>query len=479
MFFIALRYIKGSKKQRFASFVAALATLGIAIGVCALIVVSSIMQGLQERLKENILSDCAHVVVKAEHKDIPQLLDLPHVNALVPFVQGEAMMQFNNDIAMVTLQASDIDSLYLRTSYAERLGITASNVADHNRIYGNRKSNQAYELTNSADDESNLDGSLEDSSSPQEQNAPISSDARADSGTAMSGMTDLDGNLLIKIPLMDLDALGYAYGSVYYFYKGQYQLAVNYAQMTQFGMDPSYESKVRLISTQNARYTPFGMTPVQRNFEVAAVINSLDKSHAPTVVGNYDDVRRFMRLGRNETYYRLYLSDPFLIEDTISELDGKYEYTDWRARYGDFFKAVGLEKISMSVMLCLIVVVAAFNILSSLTMVVSSRVSEIAVLKTIGMKNSSLLAVFGLVGMSSGIAGSVVGVIAGIPIALNAQAMLSTLGISITQGELPVSIEPMNIVIIIVLCLGVSLLCTFYPAYYAAKADPASNLVNS
>lgn len=502
MFFIALRYIKGSKKQRFASFVAALATLGIAIGVCALIVVSSIMQGLQERLKENILSDCAHLVVKADQKDIPYLLSLPHVRALVPFVQGEAMLQFNSDIAMVTLQASDNDSLYLRTSYAKRLGITPETVADYNRIYAHKLSNDAAKLASASDENDTespdaaadpvadaAEGSAADADSAADAatsaHHSVASAGASGTGTAddvdsaMGVMTDINGNPLIKVPLMDLDALGYAYGSVYYFDKGLYQLAVNYTQMMQFGMDTSYDSKVRLISTQNARYTPFGMTPVQRNFEVAAVINSLDKSHAPTVVGNYDDVRRFMRLGRNETYYRLYLSDPFLIENTVTELDGKYEYTDWRSRYGDFFKAVGLEKISMSVMLCLIVVVAAFNILSSLTMVVSSRVSEIAVLKTIGMKNSSLLAVFSLVGMSSGIAGSVLGVIAGIPIALNAQTMLSALGVSITQGELPVSIDPMNIVIIIVLCLGVSLLCTFYPAYYAAKADPASNLVNS
>lgn len=88
IFFIAVRYTRGTKKQRFASFVATLATLGIAIGVCALIVVSSIMQGLQERLKENILSDCAHLVVKAQVQDIPYLLSLNNVNALVPFVQN-------------------------------------------------------------------------------------------------------------------------------------------------------------------------------------------------------------------------------------------------------------------------------------------------------------------------------------------------------------------------------------------------------
>ncbi len=440
IFFIAVRYTRGTKKQRFASFVATLATLGIAIGVCALIVVSSIMQGLQERLKENILSDCAHLVVKAQVQDIPYLLSLNNVNALVPFVQGESMMQFGSEIAMVTLQATDNNSLYLSKDYAQKLGISEQDVA-----------NFEQRGVHSGDEVKSTDEPL----------------------------TYTTGEKVIKIPLMEFDSLGYAYGSLYNFEPGSYHLAVNYMQVSQMGIELSYDSKVRLISTQNARYTPFGITPVARNFEVSALINSLDKSPAPTVVGNYEDVSRFLRLGKGEQYYRLYLSDPFLIEETLSTLDKKFAYTDWRSRYGDFFKAVGLEKISMSLMLCLIVVVAAFNILSSLTMMVSSRVSEIAILKTIGMPSSSILAIFGLLGMSSGIIGSLVGVIAGIPLAYNAQAILSTIGISIVQGELPVVVNPMNIVVICVLSLGVSLLCTFYPSYVAAKADPASNLVNS
>ena len=440
IFFIAVRYTRGTKKQRFASFVATLATLGIAIGVCALIVVSSIMQGLQERLKENILSDCAHLVVKAQVQDIPYLLSLNNVNALVPFVQGESMMQFGSEIAMVTLQATDNNSLYLSKDYAQKLGISEQDVANF------------------------------------EQRGLHSGDELKSTDEPLTYTT---GEKVIKIPLMEFDSLGYAYGSLFNFEPGSYHLAVNYMQVSQMGIELSYDSKVRLISTQNARYTPFGITPVARNFEVSALINSLDKSPAPTVVGNYEDVSRFLRLGKGEQYYRLYLSDPFLIEETLSTLDKKFAYTDWRSRYGDFFKAVGLEKISMSLMLCLIVVVAAFNILSSLTMMVSSRVSEIAILKTIGMPSSSILAIFGLLGMSSGIIGSLVGVIAGIPLAYNAQAILSTIGISIVQGELPVVVNPMNIVVICVLSLGVSLLCTFYPSYVAAKADPASNLVNS
>ena len=440
IFFIAVRYTRGTKKQRFASFVATLATLGIAIGVCALIVVSSIMQGLQERLKENILSDCAHLVVKAQVQDIPYLLSLNNVNALVPFVQGESMMQFGSEIAMVTLQATDNNSLYLSKDYAQKLGISEQDVANF------------------------------------EQRGVHSGDELKSTDEPLTYTT---GEKVIRIPLMEFDSLGYAYGSLFNFEPGSYHLAVNYMQVSQMGIELSYDSKVRLISTQNARYTPFGITPVARNFEVSALINSLDKSPAPTVVGNYEDVSRFLRLGKGEHYYRLYLSDPFLIEETLSTLDKKFSYTDWRSRYGDFFKAVGLEKISMSLMLCLIVVVAAFNILSSLTMMVSSRVSEIAILKTIGMPSSSILAIFGLLGMSSGIIGSLVGVIAGIPLAYNAQAILSTIGISIVQGELPVVVNPMNIIVICVLSLGVSLLCTFYPSYVAAKADPASNLVNS
>lgn len=440
IFFIAVRYTRGTKKQRFASFVATLATLGIAIGVCALIVVSSIMQGLQERLKENILSDCAHLVVKAQVQDIPYLLSLNNVNALVPFVQGESMMQFGSEIAMVTLQATDNNSLYLSKDYAQKLGISEQDVANF------------------------------------EQRGVHSGDELKSTDEPLTYTT---GEKVIRIPLMEFDSLCYAYGSLFNFEPGSYHLAVNYMQVSQMGIELSYDSKVRLISTQNARYTPFGITPVARNFEVSALINSLDKSPAPTVVGNYEDVSRFLRLGKGEHYYRLYLSDPFLIEETLSTLDKKFAYTDWRSRYGDFFKAVGLEKISMSLMLCLIVVVAAFNILSSLTMMVSSRVSEIAILKTIGMPSSSILAIFGLLGMSSGIIGSLVGVIAGIPLAYNAQAILSTIGISIVQGELPVVVNPMNIIVICVLSLGVSLLCTFYPSYVAAKADPASNLVNS
>lgn len=422
--FIAWRYIKGSKKQRFASFVAILATLGIAIGVCALIVVSSIMQGLQDRLKANILSDCAHVVVRAQESDIPNLLNMPHVKALVPFVQGEAMMQSGADIIMVTLQATEDSSLYMWPATAQEQGFKVG----------------------------------------------AGGCAVPDSSSAVP---------YCRVHTPYRGSSHYNFGSKIKLTQGNYNLAMNYPLMRQLGLDKLTNNKVRLISTQNARYTPLGLTPVQRNFTIAQIVNVIDRSASPLVMGNYQDARAFFRLQPDESYYRLYLSDPFLIEDVAHALEGRFAFTDWRERYGDFFKAVGLEKITMSVMLCLIVVVAAFNILSSLTMVVSSRVGEIAILKTIGMSNGSLLTIFLWVGMSASILGSLLGVVLGIPLALNAQEILSGIGISIVQGELPIEIVTTNIILIVLLCLVVSLLCTFYPAYYASKADPVSNLVNS
>lgn len=423
--FIALRYIKGSKKQRFATFVATLATLGIAIGVCALVVVSSIMQGLQERLKENILSDCPHVVVKANSSDIPKLLNIPCVNALVPFVEGEAMLQHGSNISMVTLQGTQTDSLYVSHHYANTIGLTA------------------HKSVPNSDSEDNFQ-SLQ---------------------------------YCFKMPTVD--RAGYSYGSQFNLAPGKYELALNYANFMRLNMNFNEDNKVRLISTKNARYTPFGLTPVQRNFKVTDVIESMDKSNAPIVIGNYEDVRKFFRVNYEDNYYRLFLCDPFRIQEVASYLDGTYEYTDWRSRYGDFFKAVSLEKISMTIMLCLIVLVAAFNILSSLTMVVSSRASEIAILKTLGMSNGNLLSVFLLVGMSASIVGSLLGLIMGIPLALNAQSILNALGVSIMQGQLPVNIDVNNVLAIVIICLVVSLLCTLYPAYYASKSDPTKHLANS
>ena len=219
--FIAWRYIKGSKKQRFASFVAFLATLGIAIGVCALIVVSSIMQGLQERLKASILNDCAHVVVTASEDDIPYLLSLPHVNALVPFVQGEAMLQYGSDIVMVTLQGTDYSSsLFVNHSYAATIGLTTIDrqafVSDADRLKAMRKAGASQEALERFQNSANLAISDEELEQMQLESLDAMSGGEGSQKVAETAQqAELDQaardlqQILFCIPMPRMDRAGY------------------------------------------------------------------------------------------------------------------------------------------------------------------------------------------------------------------------------------------------------------------------------
>ena len=118
---------------------------------------------------------------------------------------------------------------------------------------------------------------------------------------------------------------------------------------------------------------------------------------------------------------------------------------------------------------------AAFNILSSLSMSVSSRIHDIAVLKTLGMRSSSILYSFMLQGLILGGAGALIGIALGIILSLNSNALLILLGVP-AGNSLPVSPDPIRIFVIAISAVLLSLICTIYPAIKAASADPASNL---
>ena len=99
---IVFRYVKSNSHHRFASFIGLLATVGIAIGVCALIVVSSIMQGLQDKLKQAVLNDTPQVIVAASESEIYQLLRIPHVIAASLYLDGQVLMQTSNGVELLS-----------------------------------------------------------------------------------------------------------------------------------------------------------------------------------------------------------------------------------------------------------------------------------------------------------------------------------------------------------------------------------------
>ena len=383
---IAMRYLLARKTHKFASFVALISTIGIALGVSALIIVTSVMQGLQDRLKDNLLGTTAHLIVSSDSSlDAAALTSLPHVIAITPYVKGQALLQSDNGIVLVNVEGEDTSKLNFNLKKLDALNDDIPS------------------------------GSFE---------------IYADMG------------LLMKLNL-------------------------------------NLNDKVRLISTQNARYTPLGLTPSQRIFYIKGALPSLvGNNDVPMVKGNYSDIKKLLRINNKKASYRLYLSDPFLINETTAKLPQGLSYTTWQDSKGDFFKAVAMEKLTMTLMLFLVIIVAAFNILSALAMMVSSRLSEIAVLKTLGMKEKSILLIFIMTGSGCGILGTLIGLLLGIPLTQNITKITELLKISVTAQatELPTVISPLNISLVIAGALFLSLLCTIYPAYKAAKTDPVLHL---
>ncbi len=132
----------------------------------------------------------------------------------------------------------------------------------------------------------------------------------------------------------------------------------------------------------------------------------------------------------------------------------------------------------MGLMLGLIVLVAAFNIISALVMVVMEKQSEVAILKTQGMTNSQIVSIFVVQGGSSGVIGAVVGGLLGTLLSLNINTVLPLMGINLLGGNfmLPVVVEPLQITLVVVCAVLLSLAATLFPSLKAASVQPAEAL---
>lgn len=380
---IALKYSFNSKAHKFAAFVAILSVLGIALGVGALIVDTSIMQGLQNRLKSSVLQSTPHIVVNAPYAKASELFEIKNVEAAAPYVEGQALLQSSKSLSLITLAGLDESRILL-------------------------KDNLPFSKLN-----------------------------------------------LIYIPE-----------------KGSFKLNAQAAIYLENEL--SLNTKVRVISTKNARYTPLGLTPSQRLFTLTNYFPSTNSNALSMAVGNYDDVRRLFRLNEDATSIRLWVNDPFLIDNVTAALDNKgYSYTTWKDTQGEFFKAVAMEKVTMGIMLFLVVVVAAFNILSALSMMVSARLSEIAILKTLGLTNIKILTIFLFAGLFVGFIGTLIGVAFGIPATKYVAELMSG---GSKFASIPIAIETSNILLIALCSMLMSLIFTIYPAIKASKSDPVNNL---
>ncbi len=244
-------------------------------------------------------------------------------------------------------------------------------------------------------------------------------------------------------------------------------------------LDLRVGDKFRILVPAASSYTPLGRVPSQRLFTLVATF-SHSEIEPNLVFSNTEFVSRMLKkpIEKVQTL-AVKLNDPFLIDDVLERhtLFSKHGYSDWRQTQGSLFSAVAMEKKVMSLLLGLIIMVAIFNILSALAMMVSEKKSEIAILQTLGMTPNSILQIFMIQGLYNGVVGTLIGSVAGILIAKHINEILYFIGLQFLGGmQMPVLIEPIQITVILLLSLLMSFLATFYPAYKAASVNPAKVL---
>ena len=271
-------------------------------------------------------------------------------------------------------------------------------------------------------------------------------------------------------------------GNIQQLQTGKYKVLIGQGMASNLNLHVG--DKVRLMVTENPRYTPMGRMPGQRLFTVAGMFRFGSDVDDKVILVHGDDAMRLLRRAKTGVGgLRLYLDDPFKVTELEHiKLPSHLQIEDWRSQYGQLFHAVKMEKNMMSLLLALIIAVAAFNILSALVMLVGEKENEVAILKTLGLGHSSILAIFMVQGAWSGIFGTLLGLVSGMVFIEYINEILSSLGLNLIATaagggrQLPVVVDYQQVLIVALVAISLSFLSTLYPARRAAKISPAEIL---
>ncbi|MBB1074330.1 lipoprotein-releasing ABC transporter permease subunit [Rhodoferax sp. 4810] len=406
--FIGLRYTRAKRRNHFISFISLISMLGIMLGIVALIVVLSVMNGFHKEIQERILGMASHAALSAPDGGgltdwgdlLNQVRSQPHVIGAAPFVEIEAMLMNGG-----------------RTHAALLRGILPS----------------------------------------EEQQV---------------------SDLQTKITSGDIGALT----------AGEFNIILG-AELAA-GLGVGVGSQVMVVTPQ-VNATPAGVMPRLKAFTVVGIFQvGMAEYDSGTGVMHLSDAARLMRLGEAVGGIRLKLDQlfdaPILVREVAANLGGSYRVTDWTQTHSNFFAALRTEKRMMSVILFLIVAVAAFNIVSTLVMVVTDKRADIAVLRTLGASPGSIMAIFMVQGTMIGLVGTVLGCICGVILGWNVESFVANIEQAFDVhfldpsiyyiSSLPSDVRMSDVLTIAFSAFGISLLATLYPAWRAARTDPAEAL---
>jgi lipoprotein-releasing system permease protein len=246
------------------------------------------------------------------------------------------------------------------------------------------------------------------------------------------------------------------------------------------------------IMIPEATVTPAGMIPRFKRFTVVGIFSAGTGFNFDTKLAfiNLEDAQKLLQMGDQVSGLKMKIANVYQAPEMTAALAAKlgdgYQIGNWTDQFGAFFEAIKMEKTMMFLILMLIIAVAAFNLVSSLVMVVNDKQSEIAILRTMGARPSTILAIFIVQGMLVGAIGTLIGLVGGVLLASNATAIVNGLqhffNIQVLSSSiyfvdyLPSKIVWLDLVEVCFIALLMSFLATIYPAWRASKTVIAEAL---
>ncbi|HET9811708.1 MAG TPA: lipoprotein-releasing ABC transporter permease subunit [Sphingomicrobium sp.] len=404
---VARRYLLPGKGEGFIFLVASISLLAVALGVAALIIVMSVMNGFRAELFDKITGLNGHAIVQGYDGRLQgwqQIADrarkLPGVTSATPLIEQPLMASSNGRVEGVLVRGMRLEDIR---------------------------------------------------------------------GTAVIANNVKSGDLRLVTP-------------------GSSRVAIGSRLAESLGAYPG--ASISLISPEG-RSTVVGTVPRIVSYTVGAVfeVGIYDYDNA-FVVMPIQDAQQLLLLGDNVSTVEIQTVDPDRVDEILAPLQpivqGKGILVDWRQMNSALFEALEVERVAMFVVLSLIVLVAVFNILSSLIMLVRAKTRDIAILRTMGASRRGMMKVFVTVGVTIGSLGIVLGIVLGAIFLFFRQGVVNLIQFLTGQNlwdpsvrflsDLPSKTDPFEVTAIVLTALILSFLATLYPAWKAASTDPVQVL---